>query len=873
MKQFIENIWGFTNYMRGNSSSSEIMDLVLTCVFLFRHKPTLIEEIERLTSKQYSDEELMQTFFESDNSELSFYGLEDVALLIEEELKKLDQTDELSGVLSALSVLHTIKRAPKSRYFFIESQSGVKFNGYGLNNISQKDYENLFSILLEMFESSYRNEIYLTPPSIQKLQNELIPNSESVFDPAVGVGTNFSNYLQNFGSSCFGIEKNQRTWAFAKLRYAYRNQVHIELGDSLSNSKSRGQKFNNVITTPPFGSRVGVELLEDKSYIKYGTPHNRNSDFLWLQLALDNLKEDGLALITMPMSSTFRSSARDLEIKANLVKSNKVVGLIALPPGIFQGAGLHTVIWVLSHKLRKDNRVLFVNASDESMSERKNRQTSLTEDSITFIGETFLNWIQNGFFKAPSHLANLIDISVVEKNDFNLTPSAYLEVKELKGFDFSDTVELGDLIITARGVRNQNDSLVKKISVKNLIDDGVDLNINTDELDFSERSRSRVFKGNILLVSRIGNKLKPTFLKQKDGELYDLLNVYGFIINTKVVLVDYLILELRKEYVKLQLKGISSGNSIPFFKSSDLLKIRVRVPSQIEQQQKIVDRESEIISVTETKKAESEKKFLELKNQWVQNLGSKKHNILQPLNNAALQLEVILEWIDMNDGKIDVREDFPFKQGESPLSNLQSIKYSLTKSIEYANNLTNEVDFGVAQKINVIKKIREHLANKNCQSNITICTTSNKDKIEFTKPDGGFINIEPIVEISELGIEQIVNNIWENANRHGFVDHNRSYRFAYEFKQQTLDNKEGFYLEISFANNGKPFPKGMGTLKRFITQGEKAGKTGNTGEGGARIYEIIKHFNGELEVYDEPSSEFPVEFKIFFPLIIENEEV
>ena len=65
-------------------------------------------------------------------------------------------------------------------------------------------------------------------------QKELIPDSESVFDPAVGVGTNFSHYLQNFDSSCFGIEKNQRTWAFAKLRYAYRNQVqryqiqHIE---------------------------------------------------------------------------------------------------------------------------------------------------------------------------------------------------------------------------------------------------------------------------------------------------------------------------------------------------------------------------------------------------------------------------------------------------------------------------------------------------------------------------------------------------------------------------------------------------------------------------------------------------------------------
>ena len=362
-------------------------------------------------------------------------------------------------------------------------------------------------------------------------------------------------------------------------------------------------------------------------------------------------------------------------------------------------------------------------------------------------------------------------------------------------------------------------------------------------------------------------------MKEKEGELYNLLNVHGFEIKDDVVLKDYLILELRKEYIKLQLKSLSSGNSIPFFKVSNLLKIRIRVPSQKEQQKKIVDRESELITETETKQAESEQRFLEYKNQWVQNLGSKKHNILQPLNNAALQLEVILEWIDMNDGKIDLREDFPFKQGESALSNLQSIKYSLNKSIEYADNLTSELDFGVAQKINIIHKIREHLANKNCQNNITISSPFLQDKIEFEKPNGDTIEIEPIVEISELGVEQIVNNIWENANKHGFIDSERSYQFVYRFAQKSFEDKEGFYIEISFANNGKPFPKGMGTLKRFITQGEKAGETGNTGEGGARIYEIVKHFKGELEVYDEPSTDFPIEFKIFFPLIIENEEV
>jgi type I restriction enzyme M protein len=875
MEKLVENIWAFTNYLRGNSSSSlEVMDIVFTSVFLFRHRPSLIDEINKVIVKQHTDEDL-RTSFEANNDDFSFYGLEEVKILLQNELQKIDKSTDLSGVLSSLSVLNTLENTSKSWYFFIEAQSNVQFNGFGLRNISQLDYENLFSILLKMFFENTQGEIYPTPESLKMVQTALIAKSNSVFDPASGIGSNFEHYLSGSNDSevkCYGIEKNARTWALCNLRFAYNNQVEIELSDSLSNSNSREKKFDNVITTPPFISRIPIELLEDKSYLKYGIPTNKNADFLWVQLALHNLKENGLALVTMAMRTAFGSTSKDIEIKSNLVKQNKVVGLISLPAGLFAGVGVKTVIWVLSNNESVSDKVLFFNADEPTMFERINRKTELKPETISLISSTFSKWTTEGVVSAPSHIAGVADFQEIESNNFDLSPERYLAVKELNNFDFTDTFALGELVqIPRRVLRSDNDTL-KKVSSKDLFAEGTDLRIKNEDLDTSDNRQHQAHSGGVLVVSRQGN-LKPSFLEKTEGELYEFKNVYGFQINENLVLKEYLILELRKDYIKHQLKKVSVGNTaIPFVRLNDLLQIRIKVPSQKSQQAEIVTIESELLTSSQLKQDQVEKELKEFKKQWIANLGSKKHNILQPLNDAAVQLEVLLDWIEIQDGIIDARKNYPFKKNESPLSNLKDLKYSLEKSIEYANNLQKEEDFGIGQKVNLFKYLSSHLSKKALPNNVEIIYENlNDGLINFNTPDGDVKSVAPLIEISTLGVEQIANNIVENAIKHGFIDSERNYQIKCSFTQETIAGNDENFLSISFANNGKPFPKGMGTRERYITQGEKAGEFGNTGEGGARVYEITKHFNGELDVFDKPESEFPVEIKLFFPLIFDYE--
>ena len=79
-------------------------------------------------------------------------------------------------------------------------------------------------------------------------------------------------------------------------------------------------------------------------------------------------------------------------------------------------------------------------------------------------------------------------------------------------------------------------------------------------------------------------------------------------------------------------------------------------------------------------------------------------------------------------------------------------------------------------------------------------------------------------------------------------------------------------IHVNFSNNGKPFPSGMDE-KRYFMKGEKAGVSGNTGYGGYRIKAIVEHYNGNVELLNDPNSDFPVTISLKFPIIFNSDEV
>ena len=108
-------------------------------------------------------------------------------------------------------------------------------------------------------------------------------------------------------------------------------------------------------------------------------------------------------------------------------------------------------------------------------------------------------------------------------------------------------------------------------------------------------------------------------------------------------------------------------------------------------------------------------------------------------------------------------------------------------------------------------------------------------------------------------IQRLVNNILDNARKHGFTDSERN-DYEVDVKLST-DTKRNMF-QIDFRNNGNPLPNGMDKM-RYGLLGEKAGKTGGTGIGGNYVKKFVEHYGGDYDIFMEDGW---VVIRIYLPI-------
>lgn len=115
--------------------------------------------------------------------------------------------------------------------------------------------------------------------------------------------------------------------------------------------------------------------------------------------------------------------------------------------------------------------------------------------------------------------------------------------------------------------------------------------------------------------------------------------------------------------------------------------------------------------------------------------------------------------------------------------------------------------------------------------------------------------------ISPLDFDRMVQNIIENAHKHGFTDSTRTdYKIWINL---TIDEKREMF-QIDFVNNGTPLPEGM-TKARYGIRGEKAGQTGGTGSGGYIVKSIVTHYGGDYDVFYNEENQLTT-VRIYLPI-------
>ena len=267
---------------------------------------------------------------------------------------------------------------------------------------------------------------FYTPRSVVRLLVEMIePYRGRVYDPCCGSSGMFvqsvefirahatgnGNGRPGLGSgssstradiSIYGQESNYTTWRLARMNLAIRGiEGQIAHGDSFHNDRHPDLKADYILANPPFNiSDWGGDRLQDDQRWQYGVPPERNANFAWVQHIVHHLSPNGTAGFVLANGSMSSNQSGEGDIRRNLIESDLVDCMVALPGQLFTSTPIPACLWFLARNRRgggatnlRDRRgeILFIDARKMGrMMDRTHRE--LTTEDIARITDTYHSW-------------------------------------------------------------------------------------------------------------------------------------------------------------------------------------------------------------------------------------------------------------------------------------------------------------------------------------------------------------------------------------------------------------------------------------------------------------------------------------------------
>lgn len=184
----------------------------------------------------------------------------------------------------------------------------------------------------------------------------------------------------------FGQEFNPFTFGIAKADMLIRggDPNNMQFGDTLSDDKFSGYKFDYIISNPPFGIPWKREEKEVTAEYKKGTagrfapglPAKGDGQLLFMLNGLAKLKDDGQMAIIQNGSSLFNGDAGSgpSEIRRYLIENDWLDAIVQLPGNAFYNTPIATYIWIVmkNKPVTHQGKVQLIDASACASSRRKN---------------------------------------------------------------------------------------------------------------------------------------------------------------------------------------------------------------------------------------------------------------------------------------------------------------------------------------------------------------------------------------------------------------------------------------------------------------------------------------------------------------------
>jgi len=741
------------------------------------------------------------------------------------------------------------------------------------------EFEGNFNQIFEQTFQSLTNSTgrekgqFILPTEISKLVMSLANLSEnaSVFNPFAGFASFGIGLTEN--QFYIGQELDKMTWALAQLRLNAFSTIdfNFELVNSLLNWP-KNQKFDAVITSPPFRMRIGEHNGVSNS------PYREVEQFL-LNEGPELLNPNGKLLCIVPNGFLVSSAKLDLKIRKKIVEQNLLETVISFPPGLLVHTNIAFSILVINKNKSNDDQINFIEAMGYI---QKVGKYNFKIDSNRLINDLKIGYSSEshgfGMEQSPAYGENSVKkltTSMIKNADWSLS-GAHFDIDELEGTILNDVVDEAltysqgqlqrkilknsPLPIALLGFavgRLKKSELSSKpvVLIGNLKNDPFDFTIEVDDLPSKDKlTNLRLVGEHCIMVALNGNELKPTVLSENNqSTFYISSSIFAFKLK-KDINIEWFIYELHSKRVKDQMNSLRRGTGIPYLSKKDFLKIKIEIPSL--QEQKLIVHEAKRIHIEINETVfQYQKKLIGFESQRDKEMQALQHTLRQYLNALKSNTSGTRKFIEKNEGDNINLNTIYSKNLNRTLGDHLNAAEGLVDSMSKLLKPKHESIQSEWKDYSLMILVGEAL---NRFKNPDIFKFQDDFDQEVLVNDHGFFS--PMFQIIEEDFYVIFSNIIENAIKHGFKNRtsNNIVRtfITYEWETKLC------VLEIS--NNGNPFPQGF-DLERFKIRGEKTTDSNGEGIGGADIYKLINKYNGTLELINNADDAFPVKFILKFP--------
>src|SRR5690625_4095442 len=447
-------IWSIAELLRGPYRPEKYGDVILPMAVLRRFDAVLVDTKEDVLEQYEKYKNLPETSRDEVLNRVSkqrFYNTSqfDFAKLLSDPDNIADNLrDYIYGfsssareVLSNFNFESDIDKMAENKLLYIVVQ---RFNEIDLHPsvVSNIEMGYIFEELIRRFSEHAEAGDHYTPREVITLMVHLLFQeddpilstsgiTQTLYDSCAGtggMGTVAQEYITKYNPAAhlefFAQEINSESYAISKADMLIKGQDarNIRLGNTLSNDQFKNDKFDYLITNPPYGVewrpaedaiRAEHEDLGFSGRFGAGLPRIGDGQLLFLQhlvakmkpVTKENSRGSRVAII-MNGSPLFTGDAGsgESEIRRYLFEHDLVEGIVALPNDLFYNTGISTYIWILTNnkKATRKGKVTLVNAVDMFQKMRKslgNKRNEISEEQINEIAAMYGQMEENEHVK------------------------------------------------------------------------------------------------------------------------------------------------------------------------------------------------------------------------------------------------------------------------------------------------------------------------------------------------------------------------------------------------------------------------------------------------------------------------------------------